>query len=190
MRKLLLVPIILFFACSQNKEAELKENLAQPIETFVTSKLGEGEILDSVIITYIDTVTPLVIAHDKYTEISNEYLAQSQLFIAQQDLFIREAKKYKYKQSLWPAGDPYLVRAHDLLMEEEKQVDDMELLYKELLAQVEELEDNITSNSIDSTTFLNYQVIAKITMTQPDMIQETKELVFWITKDFKILKRN
>ena len=179
---------LLLFGCTQDKEAELKEKIVPTIETFLTSKLDKGMTLDSVIITKIDTVTPLIVARIKFAEVQSELEKQNELYKIQVELVVNKSDQFQLYCSINPKDKPMIDIMYRDVMDEKEKADNMKPLLEELNKRSEQLLNDIESNSIDSTTFLNYLVFAKITITNSDMTQETREFPMQITKDFKIIK--
>ncbi len=179
---------LLFFGCTQDKEAELKEKIVPTIETFLISKLDKGMTLDSVIITKIDTVTPLIVARIEFAEVQSEWEKQNKLYELQGELVLNKSDQFQLYHSINPNDSTMIDIMYRDVMDEKEKFDNMKPLLEELNKRSEQLLNDIESNSIDSTTFLNYLVFAKITITNPDMTQETRELPMQITKDFKIIK--
>ncbi|NQT76431.1 MAG: hypothetical protein HQ565_01870 [Bacteroidetes bacterium] len=178
--------LTLLFGCNQDKEAELKENIVLTIETFVTSKLDKGMTLDSVIITKIDTITPMQAMKLEYRKVLSEMEKQVELYKIQAALIENKSDQIILYNSINPNGKSTLDIMYRDLMNEKEKADNLAILIEELETRGEQLMTDLESNSIDSTTFLNYLVIAKITVTNPDMTQETRKFSMQITKDFKI----
>jgi len=181
---------LLLFGCIQDKEAELKEKIVPTIETFMISKLDKGMTLDSVIITKIDTVTPLIVARIEYVEVQSEWEKQTELHELQGELVLNKSDQFQLYLSINPNDKTMIDIMYRDVMDEKEKYDNMKPLLEELNKRSEQLLNDIESNSIDSTTFLNYFVFSKITITNPDMTQETRELPMQITKDFKIIKND
>lgn len=171
----------------------MKKKIIPTIETFLTTIIDDGTTIDSIIITKIDTVTPLIAAHIKINELQAEQQKQIDLYKKHLEQFALLADQYNlYESIVLKSKDPndttMLNIMYRELMDEVEKSDKMNLLREELRNSIDQLLNDIENNSIDSTTFQNYLVFMKITVTNPNMIQETEELSMQITKDFKIIK--
>lgn len=188
MKQLTYFLLVLLFACSGNKEEALKEKLVLPVETYITSKLDKGMTLDSVIVKEIDTVTPLIAAGIELNEVMAAMEKQSEIYKLQGSILLDKADRFKIYRSVVPADDPALSSMARDIKEKHAEADKTNSLIKELGSQSAKLIEDISSHSLDSTTFLHYLITTKITVTNPDMTQESKEMLFQITKGFKLLK--
>lgn len=157
MKKLIYFMLILigFVACSSPKE-KLEKKLLKSITQYMEANKGKADIVDSIVIQDIDTLTPA-----------------TYLFLYQQSL----------QNKAEMLGQQYAVATDegDTTVLESINNENIKTLNK-----LDSCDKAIKSPSVDKGTLWGYFVITKIYVKHPDNEVEVMDIGFPITADFKV----
>ena len=156
---------ILFVSC--NQETSIEGKMIYTIKAFIDANKKSDFKIDSILIVKIDTVTPKTLKQFEYNSLLNDIEKHSEMIKLQKEIALSDARLYSVIKTEYQK---------DKALEEKNKLDDLVKEAELMISKSEELSNKI--NSMDSTTFLNYLIYSKITITNPDMTRESEEVPF------------
>lgn len=180
MKKFLIICTVLALVACKNEKQKLEDNVKSLLFEYYTNEIAKDKdasqtVLDSVVITKIDTVSDLALAKYKYVYFNNIFDQESAIVKLEQERFKLQTESYKGSSE----------KPSYLELERERINEKYEKLKINLNKQ-QEIIEQINSKKLDSLNFLFYAVEATLYTTEEKTTEKNLKTLTFVTKNLKI----
>lgn len=183
-----------FFACSSDPKKELEKNIQTSLEIYLKAQIKKDELLkgsklDSLVITKIDTVTPLYKTKIYQIEVINEMTHLEKLYELTKNVLDKTIEYNKSKNEMFKSlSNEERLSVQTNTSDEEREISEIKskyLTYKNISDSCQKIIDDTKT---DNKTLVGYYAFFRVKVTKSDMTQQSLDAGMELTKDFRIIE--
>jgi len=183
--------ITFLFACSSDPKKELEKNIQTSLEIYLKAQIDKDESLkgaklDSLVITKIDTVTPLYETMIYQVKISSAMEKLKKSYESTRDIAQKKEEMNNLLNSMGTKSDVQYNTSDEV-----NELKEMQSKYTTYQNRVDSCQKIIDNPKTDNKTIVGYYAFFRLKITKSDMTQETLDAGgIQLTKDYRIIENN